>query len=84
MNECSECGKKMGLLEGYRHPTMGKKYLLCSSCFNQVEESVVRWQAFVLSNSFNKEASNNNFKNILKFENLNRLSKRILINKFIN
>ncbi len=57
MIECEECGKKLGNFEGYRHPTMGKNYLLCSPCFDKVEESVSRWGAFVITNSFNNGSS---------------------------
>ena len=56
MIKCEECGKKLGIIEGYRHPTMGKKYLLCSSCFDNVEISVEKWREFVISNSFNKSS----------------------------
>lgn len=52
MKKCEECGKKLGLLEGYRHPTLGKDYSLCSPCFDQVSESVTIWRDFVLANSF--------------------------------
>jgi hypothetical protein len=69
MIECEECGKKLGNFEGYRHPTMGKKYLLCGPCFDKVEESVSSWGAFVLANSFNnglsKSDSKLNWKRIL-------------------
>lgn len=57
MKECEECGKKLGNFEGYNHPTMGKKHHLCSPCFDQVEESVSRWGAFVHANSFNNGSS---------------------------
>jgi len=60
MVECKECGTKLGILKGYRHPTMGKKHLLCSPCFDQVSESVEKWREFVLSNSFNMNASKSN------------------------
>ena len=60
MKDCEECGKKLGILEGYQHPTLGKKYLLCSYCFDQVSESVEKWREFVLSNSFNIRPSKNN------------------------
>jgi hypothetical protein len=62
MIECEECGKKLGNFEGYRHPTMGKKNFLCSPCFDQVEESVSRWGAFVHANSFNNGTSNGDSK----------------------
>jgi hypothetical protein len=57
MVACVECGKRLGFFEGHYHPTLGKKSLLCYSCFVKVEESVARWQDFILSNSFNPEAS---------------------------
>ena len=53
MVECEECGKKLGILEGYQHPTLGRKHLVCSPCFEQVEESVAKWREFVVNNSFN-------------------------------
>ena len=57
MKECEECGKKLGIFEGYQHPTLGKKHLVCSPCFDQVEESVAKWREFVVANSFNMNAS---------------------------
>jgi hypothetical protein len=46
-------------LEGYRHPTMGKDYLLCSHCFDTVFESVEKYRQFVspYMGFFNKETS---------------------------
>ena len=60
MIECEECGTKLGILEGYRHPTMGKKHLLCSPCFDQISESVAKWGEFVSTNSFKLRSSKNN------------------------
>jgi len=57
MTECEECGKKLGIFEGYQHPTMGKKHLVCSPCFEQVEESVTKWREFVVNNSFKLNAN---------------------------
>ena len=59
MVKCEECGKKLGILKGYRHPTLGKNFHLCSPCFDQVSESVVSWGEFVLANSFNTSSSRN-------------------------
>ena len=47
MTDCVECGKKLGLIEGYRHPTMGKEHLICSRCFDSVSVSVEQWQKVV-------------------------------------
>ena len=60
MKDCKECGKKLGVMEGYRHPTMGKKHHLCSPCFDQVSESVAQWGEFVRTNAFNMNASQSN------------------------
>jgi len=69
MKNCEECGKNLGVLEGYQHPTLGKKYLLCSHCFDQVEESVAKWREFVLSNSFNiKESKSKSQVNLKKIK----------------
>jgi hypothetical protein len=59
MKECVECQKKLGVIEGYRHPTMGKEYLLCSSCFDIVFESVEKYRKFVspYMSFFHKETS---------------------------
>lgn len=57
MVECVECGKKLGFFEGYSHPTLGKKNLVCGSCFGKVEESVTKWREFIISHSFQTESS---------------------------
>lgn len=58
---CIECGKNLSFFEGYRHPTLGIKYLICRECFEKVELSVERWGRFVLWNSFNPEAPDPTF-----------------------
>jgi hypothetical protein len=47
MKECMECGKTLGIIEGYRHPTMGKDFCLCSKCFDTVFASVEKWRTFI-------------------------------------
>lgn len=66
MMECEECGKKLGIMEGYCHPTIGKKHHLCSPCFDQVSESVAKWKDFVLENSFNNNQLKMNFEQVWK------------------
>ena len=60
MKECIECGKKLGIIEGYHHPTMGKSNLLCSNCFDTVSASVEKWSVFISPyiGFFNKESLN--------------------------
>ena len=40
MGNCSECGKKLRFWDGYRHPILGKKYLLCSNCYDLIDKSL--------------------------------------------
>jgi len=47
MHECIECGKKLGFIEGYRHPVMGKDYLVCRNCFDTISASVEKYQEFI-------------------------------------
>jgi len=47
MKKCEECGQELKFYEGYRHPTLGKDFLLCSHCFDIVDESVAKWREFV-------------------------------------
>jgi hypothetical protein len=47
MVKCEECGKKLGLLNGYYHPALGKNNFLCSDCYNVVNESVEKWIDFI-------------------------------------
>jgi len=57
MVDCEECNKKLGMLEGYRHPALGTRFLVCGKCFDKVEEDMERWRTFCLSDSFNEESS---------------------------
>jgi len=59
MKGCMECGKNLGIMEGYRHPTMGKEYFLCSTCFDTVMDSVEKYREFITPyiGFFNKETS---------------------------
>lgn len=70
MVECEECGKKLGFLEGYCHPTLGRKHLVCSGCFDIVTESVEKWREFISPyfEFFNRESSNDSSQ--LNFEKI--------------
>lgn len=57
MVKCEECSKKLGILEGYRHPALGKRYILCRNCFINIDESMKKWREFCLLNSFKAESS---------------------------
>ena len=40
--DCNECDKKLGILEGYRHPALRKRFLVCEKCYTKVVEDMVR------------------------------------------
>lgn len=71
MKECVECGKHLGIIESYCHPTMGKDNLLCSKCFDTVFESVENYRKFIAPyiGFFNKESSTK--------ENIQRIGENI-------
>ena len=68
MKRCSECGEKLGLLKGYRHPAAGRDSVLCSCCFDTVYESVVKWREANLPyvGFFKNSSTNRNFQMKLK------------------
>ena len=57
MKFCEECGIKIGIFSSYNHPVNGKKSMICGDCFTRIYKDLTLWGEFVLSNSFNKEAS---------------------------
>ena len=57
MIKCEECDKKLGILEGYCHPELGKSFLVCGNCFDKVNKSMEQWRMFCLSNLLNAESS---------------------------
>ena len=36
--KCSECGKKLGILEGYHYPELEKRWLFCRKCYDKLEK----------------------------------------------
>jgi hypothetical protein len=78
MPKCDECGKKIGIFGGYRHPASGGKKYVCGNCFTMIDNSVEKWREFVLSNSFNNEKTSYNFNDMVsRFSNLNNDLKKI-------
>jgi rubredoxin len=35
---CSECGKKLKIFEGYYYPNLEKRWMICKSCLKKIEE----------------------------------------------
>ena len=78
MKECVECQKKLGIIEGYRHPVLGKDHLLCSTCFDTVSKNVEKWSELISPyvGFFNKESST--IADIQKIgENIKKIRNRV-------
>ena len=62
MKGCKECGKKLRLFEGYRHPVFGRQALVCSNCYDSVNETMVKWREANLPyvSFFQNNSSKNN------------------------
>ena len=54
---CEECDKKLGIVQRYSHPALGKRFLVCGNCFEKIDKDMERWRTFCLSDSFNVESS---------------------------
>lgn len=57
MVHCEECRKKLSVLQGYKHPALGKRFPVCRNCYDMVSRNMEKWSKFCLSDSFNKESS---------------------------
>jgi hypothetical protein len=70
MKKCYECGKKLQFWEGYHHPILGKRELVCKECFDILEESILKYSDFIIKEiKQGKEIKiDNNF--IMKFKNI--------------
>ena len=85
MKRCEDCGKKLRLIESYRHPIKGKDFLLCSSCFDTVQESIFKWReanlpyvGFFKNNSSKKNYQLNLKKEEKRYPHLSKLFHNIL------
>ena len=70
MIKCNICGKKLKFWNGYYHPILGKKVIVCSKCFDNLNESIDRYREFILKDfkKENKIKINNNSK--IKYKNI--------------
>jgi hypothetical protein len=62
MKRCYECGKKLKLWEGYFHPTLGQKVLVCSKCFEIIAVSMEKYCHYILNEYKKKNNSEINEK----------------------
>ena len=80
MVNCNECDKKLGILKGYHHPALGKRFLICGKCYTKVEEDMERWRKFCFLDSLNLELSKSDIQD--KWNK--NLSKNISSQKWFN
>jgi len=59
MKKCYECGKELKFWEGYHHPTLGRKTLVCSKCFESVARSMDKYCNFILKELKQEELKSN-------------------------
>ena len=85
-----ECGKKLGIIEGYRHPVMGKDFLLCTNCFDTVSTSVEKWSELIspyIGFFKNESSSSKDFLHTMQNQNdkthLKEISNNIFFRKDI-
>jgi hypothetical protein len=64
MKKCFECGKEIKIFSGYYHPILGKNKIVCSNCYNILEESLNNYRDFILKNYENEEKNIINNKKI--------------------
>jgi hypothetical protein len=49
MKKCYECGRELKFWQGYYHPVLGKTELVCSECFDSIEESMDNYRNSILN-----------------------------------
>jgi hypothetical protein len=57
MITCEECNKELGLLQGYRHPALGKRFPVCQKCYTKISNDMQRWSTFCYSDASKSELS---------------------------
>ena len=53
--QCSECGKKLALIGGYRHPTLGSNNCVCYDCFEKIDKSESHYSNFIMNSLYPKQ-----------------------------
>ena len=51
MAKCEECDKKLRIFRRYPHPALGKRFPVCSNCYDMVSRNMEKWSKFCLSDS---------------------------------
>lgn len=50
MKLCKKCGNELSIIGRYIHPILGKKYIICKSCFIKLDKIIEQWRTFVVAN----------------------------------
>jgi hypothetical protein len=56
MVQCEECRTKLGILQGYSHPALGKRFPVCKNFYDIVSRNMEKWSNFCLSDPFTPES----------------------------
>ena len=56
MIKCEECRKKLGILQGYKHPALGKRFPVCRNCYDIVSGNMEKWSKFCHSDPYTAES----------------------------
>jgi hypothetical protein len=51
MKLCKKCGNELSIIGRYIHPILGKKNVICKSCFMKIDKIKDQWRKFVIANS---------------------------------
>ena len=72
MKLCEKCGNKLSIIGGYIHPILGKKHVICTTCYKKLDKIIEQWRNFVFTHidiidTFNLDRNKlkNNFENIV-------------------
>ena len=70
MKLCKKCGNELSIIGRYVHPILGKKSIICKSCFTKLDKILEQWKTFVVTNptiinylSIDRKILKNNFEN---------------------
>ena len=54
---CFECGKKLRLFGGYKHPLFGWKECICKTCFEKIGKSEEKYTNFIIHSLHTKNGN---------------------------
>lgn len=70
MKLCEKCGSELSIIGQCIHPILGKKHIICRTCFMKLDKLIEHWRTFVLAHpdiidtlNLDSEKLKNNFEN---------------------